>query len=167
MDAGPILDLEEVPIGPEETAGELEARLAEASAHMLLRDLPAWRDGRIAPVRQCDEDATYTTLIAKGDGAIDWTLSARELALRVRAYNPWPVAYTTWEEKQLRILRASPLAGSADPGRVRLDRETGVVVGTGDGLLVLREVQIAGGKPLSASAFLQGHRDFDGAQLGG
>lgn len=166
MDAGPILAQEETAIDNGENRGELDARLAQLSARMLLRNLPAWLEDRLPPMPQDETAATYTSLLTKEDAAIDWALPAADLARRVRAYNPWPVAWTIWRDAQLRILSATAAPGQAEPGRVIESIAGGPVVGTGDGLLLLERVQLAGGRPLDAVAFVQGHRSILGAELG-
>lgn len=166
MDAGPILDQEEAGIAANETKGELEQRLAELSADLLLRDLSAWLEGRLEPRPQDDAEATYTSRITKEDGLIDWSLPAEEIGRRVRAFNPWPTAYTYWSGRQLRVLRAGVQATTGAAGRVMGLTDAGLSVGTGEGSLILEVVQLAGGRPLPAAEFVRGHAGVLGAQLG-
>jgi methionyl-tRNA formyltransferase len=167
MDAGPVLSQERTPIGPDETAGALLGRLAVMGAGLLLRDLPAWLDGRLQPSPQDDARATYTQLINKADGLIDWTAPAEMLARRVRAFNPWPVAYTFWGARTLRILRARPGQGSGEPGQALGLRDGALEIGTGGGTLLADELQLAGGRPLAASELVRGHADLLRARFGG
>lgn len=157
MDGGPILDQDTTTVGPDETAGELTARLAEMSANLLMRDLPSWFEGRLVPRTQDDARATYTSRISREDGVIDWRLPAWELARRVRAFNPWPVASTIWEGRILRLLRARSGMGQGEPGRVEGLKDGSLAVGTGQGILLVDQLQLAGGKPLTASEFVRGH----------
>lgn len=166
MDAGPIVVQEECPIGPEETAGELEDRLAARSADLLLTRLPDWLHGALREVPQREEEATYTSRLRKGDGAIDWMRSAADLARRVRAYNPWPMAYTVWNDRPVRLLRAHAEAGAGIPGQVKGMVAGALRIGTGDGLLAVTSLQLAGGKVLPAPEAVRGrpallHAAFD------
>lgn len=166
MDAGPILDQRRVPIEPDETAGDLAARLAEESAALLLEDLPAWLEGEIEPRSQDEEKATYTERIAKDDGIIDWSVPAGEVARKVRAFTPWPGAYTTWAGRPIMLLSTSVEDGSAPPGEVLVTDRGELAVGTARGTLVIQRLQPAGGKPMSAEAFLRGHPSVAGDVLG-
>jgi methionyl-tRNA formyltransferase len=166
MDAGPILGQQEAGIGPDETRGELEARLAILSAELLLKCLPAWMEGALPERTQDESRATYTTTINKDDARIQWDLPAEEICRRVRAFNPSPVAWTTWNGVVMRIFRCDVLEGSAAPGGVVGLRDEVLEVGTGLGLLGVRELQLAGGRPVTARAFVAGHRDLLGAALG-
>jgi methionyl-tRNA formyltransferase len=166
MDGGDIVAQEEASIGPEETAGELEARLATVSAELLLRVLPDWLAHRCKPTAQDDSEATFTSRISKADGAVDWLLPAVDLSRRVRAFNPWPVAYTLWKGRQIRILRARAVAGKATPGRVMDLASDGMLVGAGDGVLAITELQLPGGRPLPAETIVRGHPELLGSQFG-
>jgi methionyl-tRNA formyltransferase len=166
MDAGPIIAQEITAIGPDETAGELEARLAQFSAALLTSHLQPWLRGEIQPEEQDEEAATYTTRLEKADGVIDWEQSAEIIARRVRALNPWPIAHTFWDGRMIRILRAHVTAGEAPPGRVNGGGGEPMTVGTGNRLLAVDQLQIAGGKPAAPDEFLRGHRSFATATLG-
>jgi methionyl-tRNA formyltransferase len=166
MDAGPVLAQERVPIHPAETAGELEARLAEVSTRLLSRHLEAWLRGDIQPLEQDERSATYTTRLEKVDGAIDWEDPADLIVRQVRAYNPWPTAFTYWNGRLLKILRAHVATGRSRPGEISVDGSEQFTVGTGDGLLSVDELQLAGGKPLAPRELLRGHPALSAATLG-
>lgn len=166
MDAGPILDQMMVDIRAGETAGELEARLADVSAAILMKSISSWIDGSLQPREQDEAQATYTARLAKEDGAIDWTQSAQAISRRVRAFNPWPTAFTFWNADMIRILRAHDDTGDAVPGQVLSSGTGPLYIGTGRGLLAVDELQIAGGRRLSAAEFLRGHARFHGSVLG-
>ena len=165
MDAGPILAQNVTEIGRRETAGELTERLAQMSAGLLLRRLPDWADGNIVPRPQDEGDATYTRLLRKDDARLDWTLTAETLSRQVRAFNPWPMAFTFWDGRPMRILSALPAAGHAAPGNVLGMMADGLAVGTGAGLLLVEIVQLAGGRPMPAGAMLAGHPSLVHATL--
>jgi methionyl-tRNA formyltransferase len=168
MDTGPILTQAECKIEPQDTTGSLSVRLAHLGADLLTETLPRWLEGQIAPQPQDDSLATYCQMITKKEGLLDWSLSATDLWLRVRAYHPWPGTYTYWRGKRLRILRARPVTmspSSEEAGQViRLDDGAAVVTGTE--ALLLEEVQLAGKRAMTAQEFVRGQRDFIGSVLG-
>lgn len=177
LDTGPILAMRPLTIGPDETAGELGARLAQLSATLLIEMLPQWLAGNITPIAQDPALATTTHLIHKADARVDWTLPASELARRVRAYNPAPGAFTIWQGRQLKLMRARALAGGrpadvpATPGLVFL--APGTVPGEqllacvcGQGALALEVIQLEGKRALPAAEFLRGQSGIVGARLG-
>jgi len=168
MDTGPILSQITVDIDPQDTTGSLGERLAGLGAELLTDVLPAWLEGRIEAQAQDDAQATYTKPISKGDGVIDWSLPAVDIWHRVRAYNPRPGARTRWKGDQLKVMRARPLPdwkGEAKAaGVVQLD--SGVAVATGEGALLLEEIQLAGKRAILAEDFVRGQRDFVGSELG-
>lgn len=170
VDTGPILAQREEPIRPDDTQATLGARLASLGAQLLLETLPAYLAGELTPRPQPEEGITYTGILRKEDGRIDWSRPAIELARRVRAYNPWPGAFTTLRGQHLKILRATALPewrGEERPGTLLvLDNGATVAVATGEGALRLEEVQLAGKRPMDIVAFLCGRRDCLGVCLG-
>jgi methionyl-tRNA formyltransferase len=167
MDTGPTLSQATCSISPQDTQESLSARLAQLGADLLMDTLPRWLRGEIEPRPQDHGQATYSRIIAKEDGLIDWSQSAVEIWRRSRAYYPWPSTYTYWRGKLLKVLRAEALphwSGEGDPGQV-IALDEGAVV-TGEGALLLREVQLAGKRALSAENFTRGQRDFVGSVLG-
>jgi methionyl-tRNA formyltransferase len=171
MDAGPVLAQERLPIAPDDDAVSLEPRLAAQGARLLVATLADWAAGRATPRPQDDAAATYTHLLKKEDGRLDWTRPAVELARQVRACAGWPGAYTTWRGAHLKVLRASPLTErppGLEPGSVYRPAESRaeVAVAAGEGGLRLDELELAGRRPASGGAFVQGYRDFVGAVLG-
>ncbi|HXH22036.1 MAG TPA: methionyl-tRNA formyltransferase [Dehalococcoidia bacterium] len=178
LDAGPVVATAEEPISPHDTAGTLEARLAEKGAALLLDTLDPWAQGLLRARPQDDSQATYAPMVRRGDALIDWSRPAVEIWRAVRAYNPWPVAFTRLGDEELRILEAWPLEGGDDqpPGTVlppvAVPAESGAsgvapVVQTGEGRLALLSVQRAGKRATSGAEFARGHRGFIGAVLGG
>lgn len=171
MDTGPILRQRRVRMNPDDTAESLGLRLAHAGAELLLDSLPDWFAGRLHASPQAEPEATYTALITKKDGKIDWRLSAEEIARRIRAFYPWPGGYTHWEGKTLKIIEAVPLSEKGDgaPGTVvwlpaHSDAPIGVI--TGSGVLGLRRIQLEGKRETPPAEFVRGHRGFAGARLG-
>ncbi|MDE2717014.1 MAG: methionyl-tRNA formyltransferase [Chloroflexota bacterium] len=166
MDSGPILAQERVSIAEEETTPELTRRLFDVGADLLVDTLPRWSSGDIQATPQDESRATFTTLVKKEDGEIDWTHDAERISRMVRAYEPWPGTFTNWDGKLLKILNATSMAGDAPPGQVVGLDDGGVGIGTGDGLLGVNRLQIEGRRPSDAQDFVRGYPDFVGAELG-
>ena len=171
MDTGPVLAQVEEPIRPEDTAEALTERLFRRGATLLAATLGPWERGEIQPQPQDDAQATYTRLLRKEDGEVDFCEPAERLWRQVRAYTPWPGTHTTWEGRRLKLLDVVPLASqgvAAAPGEVVALPPSGPApagVGTGDGVLGLLRVQIEGRQPVAARDFLAGHAAFVGARL--
>jgi methionyl-tRNA formyltransferase len=168
MDTGPVLAQASLPVATDDTSETLGARLAELGGALLVETLPRWLAGDVPPIAQEDLPGEVTTcgLLRKGDGAIDWALPAEQIERMTRAYAPWPGAFTTWQGQPLRIHRAAVVEGErAAPGVVGR-RDGALVVGTGNGLLQLIEVQPAGKRPMAAADFANGAPTFVGARLG-
>jgi methionyl-tRNA formyltransferase len=166
LDTGPMLAQEAIPIADDDTTASLTAKLATLGADLLIRTLPDWVAGRVVPVPQDDDRATLAPRIRAEDGFVDWRQPAAQIAREVRAYYPWPGARTFLHRRQLTILSATPVEGSAEPpGAVVLEGRAGVAVATGEGLLRLLRVQLEGGKPLDVASFRAGRRDLAGAIL--
>ena len=167
LDTGPVLAQREELIAPDDTQATLEKRLARLGAELLVETLVAYLAGSLLPRSQSDEGATYAGQLRKEDGWLDWSRPAVELDRRVRAFTPWPGAFTMWRGRRLKVLRAVPLPawrGGVSPGTV-VALAGGVVVATGEGALRLEEVQLAGKRPMDIGAFLRGQRDFVGSVL--
>jgi methionyl-tRNA formyltransferase len=129
-----------------------------------MEGLPRWVTGELVPWPQQGE-ATYSRVLRKGDGRLDWQLPARELWLRVRAFQPWPGTFTAFRDRLLKVLEVEPAAGSTPPGMV-VGVNGGAAVGTGEGVLRLLRVQLEGKRPLNIEEFLRGRPDLVGATLG-
>ena len=167
LDTGPVLLERRTPIGDRETAGELHDRLATLGGEAVVAAIEAWNSGRIAPVPQPLEGATYAAKIRKEEALIDWSRSAEEIDRQVRAFNPWPVAETRWLDRQLRVWMARPVGGGREgpPGEVIEVSRDGVLVATGQGALSLERLQLPGGRVLPIAEFLKA-QDLAGARLG-
>lgn len=167
LDTGDILLQRATPIGPQETAVELGARLSEIGAELILETLA--RIDEIAPRKQDDAAATFAPILKREDGEIDWSLEAREIADRCRGFQPWPGTWTTLDGARLHVWSAEAEAGptEAAPGTVVEARGARLAVACGDGsLLVAREVQLEGKRRMTARDFLNGVRLTAGTTLG-
>jgi methionyl-tRNA formyltransferase len=159
LDTGDILLQRPLPILPEDTAGTLHDRLAALGGEALVAALELLLKGAIVPVPQDEKAATLAPVLQKDHGRLDFSLPARTLANRVRAFTPWPGAFTTLGGKTLKVHRAWPSNATSRleaPGRTTETSE-GWLVACGDGTaLVLAEVQLEGRKRMAASEFLKG-----------
>jgi methionyl-tRNA formyltransferase len=168
LDTGPMLGSEVAPIGSAMTAGELHDQLAALGARLLLQALPGIASGSLAAQAQPTVGITHAAKLDKAEAAIDWHGAARDIDRQVRAFNPWPVAQTSWQGEPLRIWRAQVLAAAADgaaPGTV-LGVAGGVVrVACGDGVLGVTALQRPGRKVLDAAEFAHAIA-LQGARLG-
>ena len=171
MDAGAVYAQARIPLTGEETSETLGIRAADVGAALLVDVVDRVQADAVAPRPQDESQATYTKLVEKEDGRIDWSRPAAEIERMVRAYTPWPHAFTSFHGERLAILEAAPAdraSAQATPGRVlRVDTSNGILVETGNGLLALRKLQLQSRKPLDWKSFLNGVQDFVGAVLGG
>jgi len=168
LDAGPMLGAVDIPIADGDTTRTLTPRVAEAGAALLLELLPRWADGSLKAKPQDEANATYAPQIKKSDAMIDWARSdAAAIARMVRAYDPWPIAYTHIDGQPLRIHEARPLGGrsGAPHGTVAVSDMGFSVATAGDDLAVMR-VQPAGKSVMTARDFARGRRDLHGKVLG-
>jgi methionyl-tRNA formyltransferase len=160
LDTGPILSKKPIPISPDDTAGTLSPRLAELGAMLLLQTIPKYLTGDIKPESQDESQVTYAPMIKKGEAELDFSQPAKSLERRVRAFNPWPGAYTTWQGKLLKIHRAHTAQGQeVKPGKT-IVHEGLPAYATGEGILVIDELQPAGKKAMPAEVFLRGARNW-------
>ena len=173
LDTGPVLARAQIPIAPQDTTGLLTAKLSLIAARLLQEALPRWQRGEITPQPQNEIEATSCSPISKEEGEIDWRLPAIDIWRRVRAFQPWPGCYTRWQGMRLEIIEAVPLPEESTDGAGRIVTLTPAVersqaafgVSTGDGVLGVLKVQLAGKRAMSAAEFLRGQRQFIGASL--
>jgi methionyl-tRNA formyltransferase len=159
LDTGPILLQVAQDIDPADDAGALQGRLAHLGAEALLQALAGLESGTLKPIPQAHAQATYAPKLRKEDGRIRWERSAVEIVHLIRGVTPWPGAFTTHAGKPLRIWRALATAAEVGeaPGTIARIERRGVWVATGDGYLVLQEVQPAGGRRMDVGAYARGH----------
>jgi methionyl-tRNA formyltransferase len=158
LDCGPVFSSVDVSIGENETAGELQDRLATLGGELLVTDLQEIVSGRLVPVEQDESKACYAGKIQKQDAELDWSLPAADLWRRVRAYNPVPGAFfhaATDDSLRVKVWLASPVAGIDDsPGTfVRYDSEE-IVVACGQDGLRLESLQLPGKRRAAAKDFV-------------
>ncbi len=172
MDTGPMLSVAREVIRPDDTTASLGERLSLIGAQLMADTLPKYLRGEIVPQPQPEEGATYSPKIDKADAQIDWGKSAIEIERMVRAYIPWPGTHTLWNGQMVKVLKAEVRVRdqSSEPGDqvglvVKLeDGAIGVI--TGAGILILKEIQLAGRKAMKTEDFVRGQPKFIGAMLG-
>jgi methionyl-tRNA formyltransferase len=159
MDTGDILLQAETPVGEKETFKTLHDRLASLGAHLLSDTMAGLKAGSLSPRPQEHLKATYAPMIKKEDGHIDWSKGAPDIDRLIRAFNPWPGAFSLWEGRLLRIYGGEIRRGNPDgkPGTVVWLGSDFIEVKTGKDSFVIREVQLEGGKRMSVKDFLPGH----------
>jgi methionyl-tRNA formyltransferase len=160
LDTGPILKQRSIRLTRDDTAGSVFESLSRLGADLLIETLPDYVSGKITPHPQPEDGVTYAPMLKKEEGLLDFTRSAEELERRVRAFNPWPGAFMQFDGALLKVHRAHTEAGNESMGR-RLVYQNQPAVGAGGGLLILDEVQPAGKKSMSGTAFLSGARDWE------
>ena len=171
MDAGDILHQESLPIGPEEDAEDLSDRLSLRAGEMLpaiIQDARVHGVSRGMPQR--DENATYTPMITKEMGRIDWHMSSTEIMRQVRALVTWPTAHAYLENKILKIFKVRfgsyiPASKRGTPGTVLAVLPEGMEIATGEGSLIAIEIQLENRKRMTAVDFARGYKQIVGKQL--
>ena len=159
LDTGDMLLKTEVEITAEETGESLHDKLAEAGAALCVETLAGLEAGNITPEKQGETPTAYAKMLDKKLGNIDWTKPAVEIERLVRGLNSWPSAYTHWDNKVVKIWKASVSDKQTDacPGTVTEVDKDGFLVQTGEGSLKVEELQIPGKKRMETSAFLRGY----------
>ncbi len=168
LDTGPILSQERCPIRDYDTTATLTPRLARLAADLLIATLPRWLRGEITPRPQPTEGVTFAPRLKKTDGRIEWHRPAIYIERMTRAYYPWPGTYTTFRGRMLKVIRARALPDlhpPEPPGKVITLNGGHVGVVTGEGVLLLIEIQLAGKRAMPTDAFCCGYRDFVGTLL--
>ena len=169
LDTGDMLLKVEIPLDEKETGGSLHDKLAEAGARLCVETLDALKAGTVTPEKQGDSPTAYAKMLDKHMGKIDWKMSAKEIERLIRGLNPWPSAYTRWNEndKGMKIWEAEVAEGQTDKaaGTVVEVAKDGFFVQTGDGLLKITALQIPGKKRMDAAAFLRGSQMETGTVL--
>jgi len=174
IDAGGVIAIARTSIGPDESSGEVEERLARLGAPLIVEAVAALAAGPVPVLPQDGAKVTRAPKLRKEDGVIDWSRPAKSIHDLVRAMQPWPVASTTWHptgpttQQPIRLIvhATAIVPGGGNPGEVLEARGDRLIVAAGQGAVALKAVQIAGKKPLSITEFLRGHRVEPGDRMG-
>ncbi len=164
MDHGPILAQKSIPIDPDDTFLTLQDKLSKLSAHLLIDTLPGYVAGTVQPVEQNHAEATYTALITKQDGKIDWTKTATDIYNQFRAYYPSPGIWTTWNEQVLKITFCLPAAEITTESSGTVLPYGQVACGNGT-ILQVNQLQLAGKTETDVTSFINGYQNFIGSKL--
>ena len=159
LDAGDIISVAEVEIEEEDTVGTLHDKLSRVGSDLLAETLPKLLAGEITPIPQNEEEATFAPNLKRSDEQIDWTVSGEEIYNKIRGLNPWPVAFTLYQGKVMKVWAGKKVAKKKDaaPGTIVDITDQGPIVATGnDTYIQLTEVQPAGKKKMDISEFLRG-----------
>lgn len=168
LDTGPILSQIAIDINDEDTAGTLYNKLSNASADFTVETIKKYIDNKIEPKPQDDSQANFIKTLDKADGLINWAKQADEIERFIRAMNPWPMAWTWLNGKQVKIISAQKNAigiNSYKPGKT-FKYNNGLAVQCGQNALIIKNIQLEGKNALSSDEFLRGHKDFIGSVLG-
>lgn len=165
IDTGDMIAKKTVRLAEDETGGSLFDKLAQVGAQLCVETMEMIEAGKAEYIPQNNEEATHTSMIRKELGLIDWNRPAVEIERLIRGLNPWPSAYTQLSGKTFKIWKAKVVSdeNTYEPGCIcRIDKE-GMYVQTGEGILLLTEVQMEGKKRMEASAFLRGYQVEEGS----
>lgn len=159
MDAGDIILTKTTEIGENETAGELYGRLAVLGAELLSETIDAIKNGTAPRVRQNEEDVTFAPPLTKEMSPIDWTKTVDEITCQIRGLNPWPVATAEIAGMFFKVFKGigkKNQVGMPPGSIVKADRE-GIELACADGTVIIKEIQVAGGRRMAAADYLRGH----------
>lgn len=165
MDTGPILLAREVEISADETAEELGEQLAEIGGELARETIQGLKGKSLQPIPQDEKGATYAPLLKKEDGLIQWEEEAGRIRNKIRGMVPWPVAFTWWKGKRMKLFRGRTGDGTGAPGEITAV-DGGFEVACGTGSLFIEELQLEGGKKMGWEEFTRGHRLTLGEKLG-
>lgn len=162
LDTGPILSQVTYDLSSNETSSTLHDKLAELGAQALVETLHLLEQGKIVAKPQDHSQATYANKISKEEALIDWTQPAKEIERTIRAFNPWPVAYTSWQGQNLRIWMAQTLSQEhqTSPRTILQASHEGIDIATGKGVLRVLQLQLPAGKVLPVGDFYNAKRDL-------
>lgn len=160
LDTGDMLLKSEIPILDEDTSASLYEKLAEIGPQTLVETLHTFDE--ITPEAQIDEDATHAQKLSKEEAELDWSVSATQLERNIRAFNPWPGTFFRYKDKNIKVWQANVILDKSEalPGTVLLVDKKGITVATGEGQLVISQIQIPGKKPMTVDVILNGNRTW-------
>jgi len=161
LDTGNILLQEETTITDDDNSETLSKRLSEIGAFLLVKTIKGIKDGSITPFPQSGTPS-YAPLLKKEDGMLDWSKTSTEIYNFIRGMYPWPCAYCYLHRERIKIITGKVLKGTGIPGRIEKADRGEFIIGTGEGLLSIIELQPEGKSTMSAKAFLQGRKVREG-----
>lgn len=167
IDQGDIISTTTYSLSGTENSQGLTKKLAELSVELLIKTIPKWANGEIKPQPQKESGVSYTKILKKEDGRINWEKSAEAIVRQIRAFEPWPGSFTFWDKSRIKILKARPAKSekTLSPGKTFLTPKSQLAVNCKKGSLIIEELQLEGKKPMKSEEFLKGHPDFVGTKL--
>lgn len=166
LDAGAVLGVRKIPLTPADTSSSVYEKLKNLSSDLLAIELMDYVRGNLSGQKQDESKVSIAKKLKKEESVINWNLKSEEIFNKIRAFDVWPGTVTTWNGKQLKILKATPSESKGSPGKVlRMDKEA-IYVGTGDFSLKITEVQLEGKARTSVENFLRGYPVKEGDILG-
>jgi len=173
VDAGPVLIQRKLKLEGNETYDVLHDKLGKMGGDLLIEIIPEWITGKIDPQLQDESRTTYTRILKKEDGKIDWEKSAEEIERQIRAFNLWPGIFTFWEKSgkliRIKILKARVLNRANSKtypiGKTLVAGQNELCVQTGKGFLIIERLQLEGKKETDSEDLLRGYSDFIGTIL--
>lgn len=169
MDTGDILLKEVVPLDDEITTGELEKRLSVVGANLLIKTLEQLVAGTLKRIPQDNDKSSYAPMIDRNEAIINWNSSAKNICNLVRGMDPWPTAFTFYEDNRVKVWKSSMFQGEFNeldsesdfecmlPGTIISADKNGLFVKTGEGILQIHEIQVDSSKRMSVASYLLGH----------
>jgi methionyl-tRNA formyltransferase len=159
LDTGPMLAKKKLAISGQSNAAQLHDALATAGGPLLVTVLDDMESHIRSAEKQDDDLATYAHKIEKNEAHIDWSRDASTLERQVRAFNPFPICWSTLDDQRLKIWEATAIEGAGDPGEILSADDRGLLVACGEGALLLSQLQLPGGKAMPTSELLRSRRD--------
>jgi methionyl-tRNA formyltransferase len=173
MDTGDILLQKKLPIDQKDTTGSLSVKMAELGGEALVAALDLLRADKLNPTKQDENKASLAPLLKKEDGLINWSRSAAQISCQIRGLDPWPITSTTLSGKRFRLFSPEVVDRSlclscsiSEPGIICTANRNGLLITTGDGCLLIKEIQAEGSRRMTVDAYLSGHSIQSGTLLG-
>lgn len=168
LDTGDMLLKSQYEITDNMTYGELHDILMMDGAELLYKTIEGMKNNEIVPIKQEDSQSCYASLISKETGKIDWTKSALNIKNLIRGLNPWPVAYTVYKGENMKVFSATVIDEKLqiEPGTIVGVSKAGIKVATGEGILLIEEIQFPNGKRLKVQEYIKGNSIEEGIKLG-
>ena len=164
VDHGPVLSQTSLPISPDDTFTTLSQKMALEGSKLLLDTLHKYIGGEITPQVQEHEQATFTKLISKDDGRVDFSKSAESIYNLYRGFTPWPGIWSMWNDKRLKLLKIIKVEKTLPPGEVLLENKR-IFIGCGQNSIEVLELQLEGKGAMSAEVFANGNKTINGEKL--
>lgn len=164
MDTGPIISVTTMALDPNDVYEVVEKKLAQLAGPLLQEAIIGLANRQLTPTPQDHAQATLCRKLTRDSGRVDWQRPATEIYNQYRALHRWPGIWTTWNNLRLKLLEIKPIATDVPAGQVRCEHNT-IIIGTGQGSILVTQLQLEGRSALTAPAFIQGSAAFAGAQL--